>query len=176
MEQVHITTHRRVTRLTHHIKSSPTTAEAASYPSGALNRVSGMAPNLTVPMNFFDYNGWDKVTKPANFNMRIPPELKAEAKKRMDAAAKRININVPIYDGRPVQEHITLDTAGFCVQTSPTVMEGQDFYDIQTLHKKYFPECIDYVKRMTGATKVLPFDHSIRNKLLLGQDGISGCE
>jgi hypothetical protein len=133
-----------------------------------------MSPDVVVPMNFFDYEQWDKVTKPANFNMEIPNHLREEAKKRMHAAARRVHLDTPIYNGRQVQKELTLDTAGFCVETAPTDMQPKDFYDIQTMHTKYFPDCVDYVKRMTGATKVLPFDHSIRNKVLEGRGGISG--
>ena len=60
------------------------------------------------------------------------------------------------------------------MQYAPTAMRGEDFYEIEKVHSVYFDECIEYVKKMTGATKVLPFDHSVRNKLRAGQDGIGG--
>ena len=53
-------------------------------------------------------------------------------------------------------------------------MQGADFYDVQQVHSVYFPECVDFVKRMTGATAVLCFDHSIRNAAREGDGGISG--
>ena len=53
-------------------------------------------------------------------------------------------------------------------------MQGGDFYEVAKIHSTYFPECIEYVRRMTGATRVLPFDHSIRNTLRAGEAGIGG--
>merc|ERR1719316_246426 len=132
-----------------------------------------MEPHLVGTLNFFDYDRWDKVSKPAGFNMKIPPEMQAEANRRMAAASKRIDHQVPIYNGRPVADQMALDTCGLCFQHVPTRMTKADWYDIQRVHDIYFPECIEYVKRMTGATAVLPFDHSIRNKSLAGKDGIA---
>ena len=52
-------------------------------------------------------------------------------------------------------------------------MRSADFYDVESVHAVYFDECAELVKRATGATAVLPFDHSVRNRLREGQGGIS---
>ena len=135
----------------------------------AQKRVAGLRPDFTVPVRYFDYNRWDKVTKPAEFNMKIPKHLHEEAEKHSTAARLVAHVNTPIYNGRVVED-ITLDSTGFSFGHAPTTMEGQDFYDIHTVHTKYFPEVIEHIKCLTGATAVLPFDHSVRNSTLM-RDG-----
>ena len=102
------------------------------YPHSALKRVADMQPSMVVPMNFFDYDSWDKFTKPANFNMKVPESMKAEALRRETAAALRINVPTPIYNGRSVRDVFSLDSEGFCFQDFPTSMSSEDFYDIQS--------------------------------------------
>ena len=105
----------------------------------------------------------------AEFNMKIPKHLHEEAEKHSTAARLVAYVNTPIYNGRVVED-ITLDSTGFSFGHAPTTMEGQDFYDIHTVHTKYFPEVIEHIKCLTGATAVLPFDHSVRNSTLM-RDG-----
>ena len=97
----------------------------------AQKRVAGLRPDFTVPVRYFDYNRWDKVTKPAEFNMKIPKHLHEEAEKHSTAARLVAHVNTPIYNGRVVED-ITLDSTGFSFGHAPTTMEGQDFYDIHS--------------------------------------------
>ena len=145
----------------------PCVWEPAAHQSA--ERVAGLRPDFTVPVRYFDYGKWDKVTKPAEFNMKIPKHLHEEAAKQSMAAKLAVRVNTPIYNGRVVED-ITLDSTGFSFGHAPTTMEGQDFYDIHTVHTKYFPEVIEHIKCLTGATAVLPFDHSVRNSTLM-RDG-----
>lgn len=83
-----------------------------SYPATALARVAGAAAAaeaVTVPLSFFDYEGWDKVTKPAGFNMEIPPELQAEAELHTSARRNAAH-DTNIYAGRRCQDQMSLDT------------------------------------------------------------------
>ena len=140
----------------------------------AQERVKHLQPDFVVPVNYFDYEKWDKTTKPANFNMKIPAHLREEAAKQSTASKLRVTVKTPIFNGRKVN-NIGLDTTGFNFGLAPTTMEGKDFYDIQTVHTKYFPEVVEYMKNLTGATAVLPFDHSVRNiTLVKNGTGIGG--
>jgi len=168
---------RRLSKISGHLVPFPVAAPVVSpplyslpdvpqYPSLAKARVSNIEPDFSVPISFFDYDAWDRITKPAQFSRmgQMPAELQAEARSRIRASRPRVFVDTPIYNGRLVQEQITLDTAGCCCEAAVTQMEPDDFYDEATVHKVYFPECIEFVKRMTGATAVLPFDQSVRNK------------
>lgn len=140
----------------------------------AQKRVAGLQPDLSVPIRYFDYDKWDKVTKPAEFNMKVPRHLHEEAEKQSSAARLAVHVNTPMYNGRLVDD-INLDSTGFSFGTLPTTMNGQDFYDVQTVHTKYFPEVVEHVKALTGATAVMPFDHSVRNATLMRNGtGIGG--
>ena len=156
-----------------HAAAAEADVTAVDYPEAALSRVHNTEPDMVIPLSFFDYDSWDKKTKPAGFNMTIPPELEEEAARHQDARRNHM-VDVPIFDGRPFSSSLTLDDSGMCMQHAPTALRGEDFYDIERVHTVYFDECVEFVKRMTGATAVLPFDHSIRNTLRAGEDGVGG--
>ena len=109
----------RLSQVCNHLLPSPVAAapsplyvlpEIPQYPSAAQARVANLQPDVVVPISFFDYDAWDKITKPANsIMMRMvnpPPELRADAKNRMKAASKRIMVDTPIYNGRLVKATI----------------------------------------------------------------------
>ena len=81
---------KRFSRLAGHLLPLPTESSgASSYPEVARGRVSGIEPDCVVKLNYFDYEKWDKVTKPAGFNMRpgwleaLPEEVRKQAMTRM---------------------------------------------------------------------------------------------
>ena len=41
-------------------------------------------------------------------------------------------------------------------------MTPADFYSREAVEKVYLPECEEFVKKATGATRVIPFDYIIR--------------
>lgn len=136
-----------------------------------------MNPSVVVPLSYFDYDSWDKVTKPATFNMNLddfPAQLQERAQRQTEALAHRIEVETRIYNGRHAALEMSLDTTGFSFESAPTGMTGEDFYDVRKVHGAYFPECIDLVKCITGASAVLPFDYTVRSRSrVTGGNGVS---
>jgi hypothetical protein len=69
---------------------------------------------------------------------------------------------IPIYDMRPLADGLTLDGQGFALVDAPTRVT--DFYDEKQLEATYYREAEDLVKRATGASRVVVFDHTIRRR------------
>jgi hypothetical protein len=78
---------------------------------------------------------------------------------------------VEIADGRPLRGAFALDVQGFELLHSPTL--ANDLYDAGELEKVYRPEIENLVKSVTGADKVLVFDHTIRSNAE-SQRGVPG--
>ena len=49
----------------------------------------------------------------------------------------------------------------------------QDFFDTQILQRDYYVECADLVRQVTGAARVIAFDHNVRDKALARQPNSS---
>jgi hypothetical protein len=64
---------------------------------------------------------------------------------------------------RPMAQGLTLDVQGFALVDAPTSVT--DFYDEAQLAATYYPEAEDIVKRGTGESQVVVFDHTIRRRL-----------
>ncbi|OBZ67237.1 Uncharacterized protein in dcmA 3'region [Grifola frondosa] len=61
------------------------------------------------------------------------------------------------------KEHtVTLDTAGF--QFFRRAATHTAFVDDEAVKREYYPESIDFVKDITGASRVVVFDHTIRRR------------
>lgn len=69
---------------------------------------------------------------------------------------------VPIHDMRPAANTITLDREGFELRTAPSAMH--DFDDEDALRRIYYPEAERLVGEVTGARRVVIFDHTIRRR------------
>mmetsp|Transcript_58373 Transcript_58373/g.107754 ORF Transcript_58373/g.107754 Transcript_58373/m.107754 type:complete len:328 (-) Transcript_58373:81-1064(-) len=67
---------------------------------------------------------------------------------------------VEVFSAR--DEDKTLDDNGF--QLFPHAWSHIDYYDNDDVLMKYYPEVESLVKKCTGATKVVAFDHNIRSK------------
>ena len=78
---------------------------------------------------------------------------------------------IRIYDVRAQMEQMSLDDNGFCFtrESLPTL----DFFDAEAVRDDYYPLCVDIVKRATGASRVVPFDHNVRDKELSEQSGVN---
>jgi hypothetical protein len=70
---------------------------------------------------------------------------------------------VMIRDMRPVAEHMSLDREGFALVTHPSAVK--DFYDENQLRDVYYPEAEHLVASVTGASRVVVFDHTIRRRI-----------
>src|SRR6266478_9662379 len=71
---------------------------------------------------------------------------------------------VAIHDGREVLSKLSLDTNGFVLTEHNTAVK--DFYDPDEVKLVYYPEVERLIKRVTGAERVLIFDHIVRNPVL----------
>jgi hypothetical protein len=69
---------------------------------------------------------------------------------------------VEIENARPFAGELSLDEQGFALASQVTV--GSDLFDETTLRAVYYPEVEALVQRVTGAARVLAFDHNIRSK------------
>ena len=67
---------------------------------------------------------------------------------------------VSIQDGRPIAGSLDLDRHGFVLLHEDTAVK--DFYDDAEVRRVYYPEMEALVRRATGASKVIVFDHTIR--------------
>jgi hypothetical protein len=68
---------------------------------------------------------------------------------------------MPIEDGRPSAGGFTLDTHGFAFVSHPTSM--RNFFDPDELKRVYYPEIERLVGEVSGATRVVVFDHTLRS-------------
>jgi hypothetical protein len=68
---------------------------------------------------------------------------------------------MPIHDARPIADRFSLDAQGLSFIRHQTWVGN--FYDAQEAQRVYYPEVAELVKRLTGAEKVLVFDHNVRN-------------
>jgi hypothetical protein len=80
--------------------------------------------------------------------------------------------SMPIRDGRPVIQELSLDKQGFVLVRSQTAVSN--FYDEPEVRAVYYPEVERLVKQATGATKVLVFAHDVRCalKARAGEKGV----
>lgn len=68
---------------------------------------------------------------------------------------------MPIYDGRAVSERLSLDREGFVFVKRLTKVK--DFFDEDEVRSVYYPETEQLVKELSGAERVLVFDHTLRS-------------
>ena len=71
---------------------------------------------------------------------------------------------VSIRDGRALIGELSLDRQGFEVKQHQSAVK--DFYDPEEVAKVYYPEVERLLKEATGASKVVVFDHQVRNLTL----------
>jgi hypothetical protein len=109
----------------------------------------GLLPRVRAPLNFIQPGS----TRPHNYQYEPPP---GTARINGDYAERVVDI----VDGRPLRGALSLDVQGFELLHSPTL--AQDLYDEAELNSVYRPEVQTLVQNVTGADKVLAFDHTIR--------------
>ncbi|KAF9524913.1 hypothetical protein CPB83DRAFT_860452 [Crepidotus variabilis] len=63
---------------------------------------------------------------------------------------------------RGKEDTVNLDTAGFQFFKAPAVHKS--FANNEEVEKEYYPESIELLKKLTGASKVVLFDHTIRRR------------
>src|ERR1700678_2214521 len=71
---------------------------------------------------------------------------------------------VAIHNGREMLGKLSLDTNGFVLTEHETAVK--DFYDPDEVKSVYYLEVERLLKRVTGAERVVVFDHIVRNPVL----------
>jgi hypothetical protein len=124
------------------------------------NTVLENLKRIEAPMNYLTEGS----EKPVNYMYTPPPGVP----QRTGQYGK---YTIPLYDGRSVSQHLSLDTNGFMLTRHETAVKN--FYDPDEVHTVYFPEIERLLKEVTGATKVVVFDHNVRclTKAQKGEDG-----
>ncbi|KAG1883577.1 hypothetical protein F4604DRAFT_1575657 [Suillus subluteus] len=70
--------------------------------------------------------------------------------------------DMQVEDVRGKEELYKLDSAGF--QYGREAAKHASFLNDDEIQREYYPESIDLIKRVTGATNVVIFDHTIRRR------------
>ena len=68
-----------------------------------------------------------------------------------------------IHDLRPAASKFALDEVGFKLLAHRSAV--RDFWDEDEIKRVYYPESVDLLKRVTGATEVRVFDHTLRRRV-----------
>ena len=76
---------------------------------------------------------------------------------------------VPIRDARPLIGRLSLDKEGFVLLHHQTAVKN--FYDEEEIKSVYYPECEGVIKEATGASRVVAFDHIVRNAAMAALEG-----
>jgi hypothetical protein len=95
--------------------------------------------------------------KPVNYAYEPPAGV-------LRRSGKYVEQSIAIRNGREVLGELSLDTNGFVLTSHETAVK--DFYDPDEVKSVYYPEVERLLKRVTGADRVLIFDHIVRNPVL----------
>ena len=79
---------------------------------------------------------------------------------------------VEIRDVRPVASTLSLEREGFQLLTAPTSV--RDFDDEEAIRTGYYAETISLLEELTGASRVVVFDHTIRRRIPGATDRTTG--
>lgn len=77
--------------------------------------------------------------------------------------------SVTVHDARPLRDSFQLDTHGFAFAVDsngnrPEILETIRAGDKETVRKVYYPLVEQIIKRQTGASRVVIFDHTVRRR------------
>ena len=113
----------------------------------------------------------DKVQ--ATLTYFVPPADGSRPYQYMDADPKtgehvrnftREPVQVEVENVRGKEDSVTLDTAGFQFFKIPS--KHTSFASDAEIQAEYYPESIELIKKLTGASRVVLFDHSAFGSLL----------
>ena len=79
---------------------------------------------------------------------------------------------IEIRDMRPASASISLEREGFRLLTAPTRI--RDFGNEDDIRTGYYAEAISLLKRITGGSRVVVFDHTVRRRIPGATDRTSG--
>jgi hypothetical protein len=79
---------------------------------------------------------------------------------------------VTIHDMRPIARTLSLEREGFRLLAVPSSV--RDFSDEEAVRTHYYPEAVALIRQVTGADRVLVFDHTIRRRITGASDRTTG--
>jgi hypothetical protein len=112
--------------------------------------ISAGLERVEAPMNYLEDTG----ERPFSYTYEPPPGIPSRS-------GKFVKHTIGVINGRPVASRLTLDDQGFMLTHHDTAVH--DFYDADEVRRVYYPEMERLVKEKTGATRVIVFDHNVRN-------------
>ncbi|GAX45543.1 hypothetical protein NIES4075_65640 [Tolypothrix sp. NIES-4075] len=98
--------------------------------------------------------------KPVNYTYEPPPGVP-----RHNGVYQAHKL--PIRNARPIIQDLSLDREGFAYALHHSNV--RNFYDDSEIQRVYYPEAEQLLKKVTGATQVVIFDHTLRNAQRLQQ-------
>ena len=101
-------------------------------------------------LNYLD----ETTEKPVTYTYEPPPGVPART-------GRTVKHEVPVIDGRAIAGQLSLDVQGFLLAPHASVV--RNFYDEGEVKRVYYPEMERLVREITGAARVLTFDHNVRN-------------
>ncbi|MGH7030614.1 MAG: CmcJ/NvfI family oxidoreductase, partial [Stellaceae bacterium] len=119
--------------------------------------VSTDLKDVVAPLNFLA----PMAEKPVAYNYEPPPGTPART-------GRNVEHRVTIRDARPMIGRLSLDREGFVLLHHQTTVTN--FYDEEQITRVYYPECERVMKEATGASRVVAFDHIVRNAAISATD------
>ena len=117
-----------------------------NLPAATVPRVTTVSADITFSV--------DTGEKPVNETFET-----GQAIRRRTGATEQHRVE--IRDARPLAAELSLDRNGFVLVEHPTAVA--DFFDTDQLQTIYYPEVQRLVKRVSGASRVVVFDHTLRS-------------
>src|SRR5271156_5238841 len=108
---------------------------------------------VNAPLNYLA----EATPKPVNYAYDPPAGVPRRS-------GKYLAQTVAIHNGRELLTKFSLDTNGFVLTEHETAV--RDFYDPDEVKSVYYFEIERLIKRVTGAERVVVFDHIVRNPVL----------
>jgi hypothetical protein len=105
---------------------------------------------IEAPMNY----SVDTGEKPVSYTYEPPAGVAPRS-------GKIVKQRIAIMNARPIAGQLTLDVHGFMLTHQETAV--RNFYDSDEVRAVYYPEVERLIKQITGATRVIVFDHNVRN-------------
>lgn len=94
--------------------------------------------------------------KPRSLEFEPPPDVARTTAVYRDHT-------VSIHDMRPIAASLSLEREGFQLLSAPTAL--RNFDDEGAIRSTYYGEAVELIKRVTGAERVVVFDHTIRRRI-----------
>jgi len=120
-----------------------------------------MSPDLPITEAVLNYLAPTE-TKPVNYTFTPPGGLPQRSRTERHAVAIR--------DARKDPEPATLDREGFALVAHPTAV--RDFTDEGEVRTRYYAEVESLLRQVTGAEKVVVFDHTLRSGAAEREKGV----